>query len=631
MRGLSSQNSTPKRRLKKAAVFGMFVLVIGTGLPTVDAQINKNKIATGVKIAALEVGGKTKTEALVIVQTAAQSLEQNIFIEFNQQTAALNNVVDLDEIITTAKAFNVGKESNLAKNFLTKLRVRAKGFEIAPNWQINNEAIDTQLNTIFSQSIKPAQDAKFLITFDKQTQPMVSIAAEEAGYTFDKAQTTRDIQDRLNTLSIKPVSLVAVAQEPTIVIQDLEPLKLSIENLLKKPELQLVWQDSKWTVKKDELARWLTVTKENSETKISIDESRVNKYLGTISKEINQPGRDAVFELDETEEKVKTFTPAAVGQKIILDKTAAKISQTILDTLPNELAMPPVELTVDIASPNISTGESNQLGIQERVGFGQTNFKGSPPNRVKNIKRGAALLNNSLIRPNEEFSLLDHLRPFTTENGYYKELVIKAAEGRTTPEIGGGLCQIGTTAFRVALDAGLPITQRQNHSYRVSYYEPPVGMDATIYDPWPDFKFINDTGNYLVLVTRVEGNNLIFELWGTKDGRKVEISAPVVSNYTQPPAKKMIETTDLKPGEVKCTEKAHVGASAVFTYKVTYADGVIKEKEFKSKYRPWQEVCLIGVEKLTEETPTETAPAAQPTQTLPSADVLGAEDITPSN
>lgn len=176
--------------------------------------------------------------------------------------------------------------------------------------------------------------------------------------------------------------------------------------------------------------------------------------------------------------------------------------------------------------------------------------------------------------------------------GYLPELVIKG--DKTVPEYGGGLCQIGTTLFRAVVDSGLPVTARRNHSYRVSYYEP-AGTDATIYDPQPDFKFMNDTGNAILLQTKITGDKAVFTFWGKRDGRKVSYTKPTIYNIVKPQPTKIIETTDLKPGEKKCTEKAHNGADAYFDYQVIYPSGEEKKVRFNSHYVPWREVCLVGV------------------------------------
>ena len=150
----------------------------------------------------------------------------------------------------------------------------------------------------------------------------------------------------------------------------------------------------------------------------------------------------------------------------------------------------------------------------------------------------------------------------------------------------------------------MPITQRRNHSYRVGYYEP-AGTDATIYNPWPDYRFINDTENHVLIQSRIEGDDIYFDFWGTKDGREIDISDPVISNITKPQPTKIIETLDIPVGERKCTEHAHNGADAYFDYTVTYNNGSIKEKRFSSHYVPWREVCLLGVKKLSTASSTE--------------------------
>jgi vancomycin resistance protein YoaR len=147
----------------------------------------------------------------------------------------------------------------------------------------------------------------------------------------------------------------------------------------------------------------------------------------------------------------------------------------------------------------------------------------------------------------------------------------------------------------MALDSGLKITQRRNHSYRVRYYEP-VGTDATIYDPAPDFRFKNDTANHVLITAAIQnGDDMVFTTWGTKDGRVAKQENYKVFGITPAPATRYIETTDLPPGKVKCTETAHAGASASFDYVVTQVDGTEARETFKSYYKPWGAVCLKGV------------------------------------
>jgi len=239
------------------------------------------------------------------------------------------------------------------------------------------------------------------------------------------------------------------------------------------------------------------------------------------------------------------------------------------------------------------------LGISDVLGTGTSDFKGSPRNRIHNIKTGAEILNGLLIKPGEKFSLITALGEIDGEHGFKQELVIK--QNRTIPEFGGGLCQIGTTVFRTAIDGGLPIVERRNHSYRVSYYEP-AGTDATIYSPSPDLKFSNDTGAHILIQTKIQGTKLIFEFWGKDDGREIAYTKPVIKNITNPPPPKYIKTTELPVGKKKKIETAHKGADAYFQYTVKYNDENKEDinETFYSHYRPWAEVWMVGATSTDE-------------------------------
>jgi len=136
----------------------------------------------------------------------------------------------------------------------------------------------------------------------------------------------------------------------------------------------------------------------------------------------------------------------------------------------------------------------------------------------------------------------------------------------------------------------------------VSYYNDLIngnpGTDATVYDPAPDFKFLNDTGNYVLIQTEMDTYNgkLYFTLWGTNDGRKGYYSTPVIQRWLPYGEKKDIETTDLEPGEKEC-QHAFFGADAIFTYTREFVNKEKEETVYESHYRPLPEICLIGVEK----------------------------------
>jgi vancomycin resistance protein YoaR len=239
------------------------------------------------------------------------------------------------------------------------------------------------------------------------------------------------------------------------------------------------------------------------------------KILDEASLSINQETKPAKLILDDTSEFrwAKEFEPGQNGQALDLHKT--------LKLLANPAEQ--IQLPVLSAKPGSSLEETNTLGIKELVAVGESNFAGSPSNRRVNIKVGASRFQGLIIKPGEEFSFNKYLGDVDGEHGFLPELVIKKTG--TVPEFGGGLCQVSSTAFRAAMNSGLPIVERRNHSYAVQYYAP-QGSDATIYPGVTDLRFTNDLPSHLLIRTKIDGNKLYFEFYGTKDARLVTFDGP---------------------------------------------------------------------------------------------------------
>lgn len=390
--------------------------------------------------------------------------------------------------------------------------------------------------------------------------------------------------------------------EPTVTTAQAEKLLVEAKEKLPKAGTIFVVDGNKATLSAGKLMGLLQPQNQAGEIKLGVDESALRAALANLAKQVEQPAHNAELTTTSTPEGVRVshFVPGLEGVGIDWSQS----SVATWDALVN--ANTTVTLTTTSTPPEIPTSAVNEWGIKDLLGVGKSNFAGSPVNRRHNIKTGANHLSGILIQADEEFSLVKALGTIDASTGYRQELVIK--ENKTIPEFGGGLCQIGTTVFRAALASGLPILERRNHSYQVSYYfEKGVsGVDATIYQPKPDLRFKNDTGNPILIYPLIRGDVIEFQFWGVADGRKASRTIPKNYNRVSPPPAKLIETTDLKPGEKKCTEKAHAGATASFTYSVEYPNGEVKKTDFTSVYKPWGEVCLLGV------VPTSTPVLAAP-------------------
>ncbi len=251
---------------------------------------------------------------------------------------------------------------------------------------------------------------------------------------------------------------------------------------------------------------------ENLEGSI-FSERKISLYLSDLAGEINFNPINA--KLGTLDGKVTISSKDIDGQKVNIEKSSEIISSAINS---NEKE---TNLTLEPLKAEIRVDNLEELGLSELVSTGYSNFAGSPVNRRHNIKVGASKFNGVLIRPGETFSFITTLGPVDASTGYLPELVIK--DNKTIPEYGGGMCQVSSTAFRAALNAGLPIVSRRAHSYPVSYYKP-YGVDATVYIPKPDLIFKNDTEKYILIQTRIDGNKLSFDFYGTKLKRTLSFS-----------------------------------------------------------------------------------------------------------
>ncbi|MEK7616398.1 MAG: VanW family protein [Patescibacteria group bacterium] len=211
--------------------------------------------------------------------------------------------------------------------------------------------------------------------------------------------------------------------------------------------------------------------------------------------------------------------PAKNGQELDRAETLRAISQALIH---NEAT---ANLVIKEVEPLLNLAKLHQLGITALLGEGTSKFTGSPNARIHNIGVGSKKMNNIILRPGETFSFVDHLGDVDASTGYKPELVIK--DGKIIPEYGGGVCQVSTTMFRAAIFAGLPIVERRAHSIPVRYYNP-QGFDATIYPGSVDLKFTNDTPSYILIQSRVEGTTITFDIFGSHDGRTVNVEGPNV-------------------------------------------------------------------------------------------------------
>lgn len=584
------------------------------------------KILPNVWIANIEVGGLTRNEAQKKLLYQIDSVKnKDLELSFNNQINTIKPS-DLDLIYDPEKsldaAYAIGRDGLLINQFIQKIESLYINTKLKAAFTINKTKLNRLVDNYSQEINQPVKEASLKIDNGE-----VLITESQQGKLLEKDQLENQIINIIGNLAdARLIDLPLTTVEPQLTSKDVKLAQSQITKILTKP-ITLKSSAGDYEIDKSRLISWIelvakpvSIKSVDYELKVLFNEEKIKNYIKELASKINKDPQDAKIIFNG--ENISVSSNSQNGYNLNQDQALKTIVASL--EFSSQVAgissdqgfdknLFNIELPVETKIPNITENNIVSLGIKELISTANTNYKGSPENRRSNIKTGAAMFNGVVIKPGEEFSFLKYLGSVSEERGFKKELVIK--QDSTEPEVGGGLCQVSTTMFRAALNAGLKITERTNHKYRVSYYEPPVGLDATIYEPAPDLKFVNDTPGHILVQSKIKNdNNITFEFYGTKDGRISTISDPVLYDYVNAPATRYIDDPEMNEGETKYLEKAHTGVKAKVYYQVKRDNEVINEQTFYSNYKAWGAVIKRGTKKVEQPAPTsEPAPAPEPT------------------
>ncbi len=560
------------------------------------------------------LSNKTLAEAELIIDEKIQSFQaQEVdFIldgqNFKSDLASLGITIDREATLNEIRTEN--------RNNLTRLPIY-KVKQVAPKYSFDAQRFLQQFDVLFGQFETQAQDATIVWRGGK-----FQIEEERQGTLINRNQLINHVRTKIEKLSSDPIEVSKVTAVPAI---DKENAKQALErvNLIADQRIILTHDTDRWEIAGQKLINLLkfeqkgleggflakvvftispfeirslqTVDSMTKTLEVKLDKQNLEAFISQIAKRIDTARVDATIKFEGG--RVTEFTPFRDGQRLDTLQTYQLILEQI--SIENVSVQKDiiVKLPVAVNPAKIANEEINSLGIHELIGRGVSYFAGSIPNRIHNVTLGAKRVSGTLVKPGEVFSFNQTVGEVSAATGYKQAYVI--SQGRTVLDDGGGICQVSTTVFRATLNAGLPTIARVAHAYRVGYYEQAgfkPGFDATVWAPAVDLKFKNDTANYILIQAIVDpaGAKLQVDIYGTADGRRVEIADPVISNLKPPPPDKFQEDPTLPRGTTKQVDFAATGATVVFTRRVFQGDTILIDEAFKSNYRPWQAVYLVG-------------------------------------
>mgnify|MGYP001557906117 CR=1 FL=1 len=511
--------------------------MIGIFFVAVLWAVNFNRIIIGVKAGSISLAMKNKDQAREILTTeTVKFYEQKVVIVYNDLVWEIfpeDLGINFDISRSVEKYWDIGRgQKNIFFNIGRQIKGVFRGYDLPLEINLDRSVFAKFYQKKLAYLDKPARNASFAFKGDLDN---FTVIKEEWGKIINKEKLIKEIGEKAAFLSDAPIKLEIVADNPEVTILESEIAKEFIKYMAGNVPFSLTLNGKKWEISENDLIDFLefpaeypeeiekyflsaelqNYNKNNRIMGVNLNEKKVVDYLTIMSTGINSEPTDAQLRFENG--RVVVFALSQNGLRIDTEKSAENIVKSIKSGGDN------TELIYQEIEPNIRTSDIDNLGIVALLGKGESNFWGSPESRKHNIKVGAAKFHGVLIKSNEEFSFNKILGEVGAQTGYLPALVIK--DKKLIPEYGGGLCQVSTTIFRAAINAGLKITERFAHAFPITYYGPP-GFDATIYPPNPDLRFVNNTSGHILAQTKIIDNNLIVELYGTNDGRSVKVIGP---------------------------------------------------------------------------------------------------------
>jgi len=572
------------------ATFGTaLALAIGA-----DVAISAGKVHPGVRVGPLDVGGMTVGQASTAIATGvAERSAVPIAVSAggsSWEVSAESVSLSFDATALAEAAYDVGR-GEFMPAVAGRLRAVFGGVEIPLVLQCDQSALESLVDVINDAVGTPPMDAAVRVEGSSVT---LTDPADGVG---------------VDAQAARPLVLDALVSEHRNVVLELMPLPPAIDTdaarqafedattMVSRPVV-LYYADEQWEVAPETIGDWIGFRRaegvESPVLEAYIAAEDVSASVLPMVAQVGRPARDASFKVSGGS---VTIVPAEDGLQADADDLAVRLSSVLTGA-----GEPRAELTMRRVEPEITTAEAQSMGIVERLSTFTTEYAASNRPRVNNIHTLADALDGALIPPGGTFSFNDTIGPRTAEKGYQEANAI--VNGKLVPQLGGGICQVGTTIFNTVFFSGLPVVERRNHSQYISSY--PTGRDASVSWGGPDLKFKNDTPNWVLVATGYTNSTVTISLYGTSAGYEVTYETGPWTDVKDPPVREVPDPV-LPAGSRVVDERGVSGRTVVVVRHVKRAGVAVRTDTFKSVYRPVEEVVRVGT-GTPPSTPTTTTP-----------------------
>ncbi|NDJ60524.1 MAG: hypothetical protein GYB67_05325 [Chloroflexi bacterium] len=562
-----------------------------------------DRIIPGVSAYGIDLSGLTPDEALAALETRFTFADEATFTfrdpasdRFWQYSAG-DLGVSFEAQAAVAEAYTVGRTGSLAVDLIDQLLTWLNGHAVSPLIRYDQGAAAARLAAIAAEINRAPVDAA--LSFDGTT---VSATQGSSGRSLDITATLNRLDLEILRLATGTEIPLAINETPPIAL-DTRAAASRAQTALSGP-VMLMADDGAgtllgpWMATVEQIEALLQITPVvnadgTRDYEVTLDVEPFRSYIASLAQGLIVPAANGRFHFDEATGQLVVIDAAVDGRTLNVDATLARLEQAIF-SVDNRV----VPLVFDYTrAPFHNDVTAAELGITGLISRGVSNYAGSTQARIQNIIQSAARFDGLIVAPGETFSFNEWVGDITPEEGYVSSTIIYG--GRSIQGVGGGVCQVSTTAFRAAFYAGFPIVERHAHGYRVGYYERDsegVGLDAAIYTPDLDMRFINDTDQHLLIETAVfpATSTVEFRFYGTSDGRQVIKDDVVVRDVVPPAATRYEVNNQLVSGQTLQVDWAAEGAYVeVWRVILDAAGNEIERQRFRSQYQPWGAIIQV--------------------------------------
>ena len=530
-------------------------LAVGSGIPS------------GVSVAGIDIGGKTK-------EAAISELNLQLKKQFKSQVnltakAASISISPKKAGISVDLAATLEKAPHRTVNPINLFSILTSKTDLVPTIEIDKDKFIKALRPLEIRTTKSPRDATIVY---KELEPQV--LSSLGGVEIDRKKAIKAVskywlKKNVIDLPMKKVKPKASAKDATAF------LEFARQAVSESLTINIAAQPI--VITPTEIAGSLAFRTSASGdlAPVWVKESFIQQVGSRWSKYVREP-INASFVMVEGQARVQPSTDGS-------DVPDAKLSAAIIPALSKIGVLRAASVLPEVVKAKVTTEMAGGLGIKDVIGTFTTNYPYAEY-RLINIHRAALWMDGTIVQPGEIFSYNKAVGERTEARGFVPGIMID--NGVFKKDLGGGVSQVATTTWNAAWFSGLELVQHKPHSFYISRY--PAGRESTVAWPNVDVKFKNNSGHPIFVDTSFTKSSVTVSIYGTKFV-DVESESGPKTNF--------VEHEIYEEDSIDCIFQEGVDGFSITVDRILKKDGIeFKREKYRTRYIPEDRVICTNPE-----------------------------------